>query len=721
MLSRARAWKRALRDTIVSVSIVEGACRHGCGDVRLLCVGRVGRVPYLTDAILAPGSHARDNRRIALWKVGRFLRDQDALGCDLMLAAVPPWAWAGLMSPESYLVPDWVEGETNLATFFGTAPNRSRADDLRRLRRHGLRPKVVPRPRDLRGFYDTMHIPLIRRQHRHLAEEIPYDEMAGRFQDSELLLVERGDDPIAGVGIDTSESPPRLFGLGVREPIERHMAMGAVAAAYQFSFEHLAAAGHPRVGLGYTRPLLEDGLLRYKRKWGHRLCRHYEQATLLRVLRHAPAVDAFLMNTPFIHVTARGLQGAVFTETGNVPGSLRSTMALRFGFDGLDDVAIHPLDGTPARSLVNPTADSRAEGSVPKRRPPADGRRPDAGRDKPTTTEQIDRATTTLLEELVGYESGTPAVVCVDETTRDELLESIRVGVAARGGTCHVVVTSLDQPLPAAAHAIVDGVRRHSARILCELGDRTHYQTSAWEDSIALGARVYSLAQLDTAGFVRCVAGVDHAAMLRFGETLHAILRRGRRVVVRTAAGTELTMHTRQDRWHRILNRISRRRDAWTWKPTGMLVDGASTSFLGGQISFRPELDSLRGVAVLDGFLWPPREGGRLEESVTWKFRRGTLAAVQAPPPLGAALGLHLGGGPSYLEHFSIGFHPRATFAGGLHEAERVSGALVVGIGQGEHHTDGVMTNATIEVDGVMLLERGRFVHPFLESPRSAD
>lgn len=716
LISVTHAWKRTLRDTIVDVRIVEGAGRRGGGTVRVLCVGRVCRIPYLTDAILAPGAHVGATRRMALWKVADVLRLPEGPRCDLMLAAVPPWIWPRLRGPESFLVPDWIEGETDLATFLATRPSSSRDGDLRRIRRNGLTPRVIRCPTDIGEYYEQMHSPFIRRQHGALAETMPLREMTRRFRDADLLLVEHGGRSIAGCGIDYSGTTPRLFGLGIREPVGQHMAMGAVAAVYQCCMEHLASSGHSRVVLGYSRPLLDDGVLQYKKKWGQRICGHYEQSTLLRILRHGPAVDAFLRNTPFIHVTSTGLQGAVFTETSPVPDTLRATMASRWTIDGLEDVVIRPLDGGPERSLGEGTMDQRHDDRPPAPGPGADGPRPAT-----VPTEEICGATATFLDQLLGFEPGESMVVCVDETTGEDLLGSIRAAVEARGGSLNVVTTHLDEPLDSAARAIVDGVRRHSARILCELGDRTHYLSSAWDDSIALGARVYSLAQLDTTAFVRCVAGVDHAALLRFGAALHGILRRGRRVAIRTANGTDLSMLTRQGRWHRVLKRLTRRRHAWTWQPTGMLADGARSSFLGGQISFRPEQDSLRGVAVHDAFLWPPRGGGRLDRPVTWRFNRGRLEAVQAPPLLGALLGRHLGPGPTFLEHFSIGYHPRATFSGGLHEAERVSGGLVVGVGQGAHHTDGVMEKATVEVDGVPLLDQGRFVHPSLASLRRAE
>ncbi|MDP2871993.1 MAG: hypothetical protein Q8P31_05575, partial [Bacillota bacterium] len=70
-----------------------------------------------------------------------------------------------------------------------------------------------------------------------------------------------------------------------------------------------------------------------------------------------------------------------------------------------------------------------------------------------------------------------------------------------------------------------------------------------------------------------------------------------------------------------------------------------------------------------------------------------------------------------HLAHYSLGFNPgvlRPT--GRIVEDERVFGCMEFGVGQtrsgAPSHTDGIVLNPTIVLDGVHMETEGRYVHP---------
>jgi len=95
------------------------------------------------------------------------------------------------------------------------------------------------------------------------------------------------------------------------------------------------------------------------------------------------------------------------------------------------------------------------------------------------------------------------------------------------------------------------------------------------------------------------------------------------------------------------------------------------------------------------------------------------------------------------LAHYSYGFNPGARLTGKILEDERVFGSIEMGIGSqrprfegtvgsiemgigsqrprfegtvgpAKAHTDGIVLNPTIELDGVVIEEKGKYVHPEL-------
>ena len=81
------------------------------------------------------------------------------------------------------------------------------------------------------------------------------------------------------------------------------------------------------------------------------------------------------------------------------------------------------------------------------------------------------------------------------------------------------------------------------------------------------------------------------------------------------------------------------------------------------------------------------------------------------------------------IAHFSYGFNPGAQLSGKILEDERVFGCVEIGIGSqvpsfevgpAAAHTDGIMLNPTVILDGKAIEEQGRFVHPYLAELVSA-
>ena len=329
---------------------------HSGRSLRILCVGRIKRLQYQLVKALGENINEAQICQMALWRVPRWIDEKNGADCDLLLAAVPQWNWNRLRGPDTFIIPDWVIGEVCLKTLMTIRPNHSRAQDLRLIKKYELQPGVVEHPRNIRMFYDTMHVPLIYSSHGSLAVQVPYPRMAKRFRTSDLMFVMKEDEPIAGMGIDFATTPPTLFALGIKKPIDTHRKMGVVAASYHFALERLANQGYATASVGLSRPFLDDGVLQYKRKFGTCITGCHDQYTLLRILNRSESLEAFLVNSPFIHRTfsdphTHGLTGAVFVANGTLLSEVsRRDIIAHYALDGLDGLFLHQ-QGVPPHLL----------------------------------------------------------------------------------------------------------------------------------------------------------------------------------------------------------------------------------------------------------------------------------------------------------------------------------------------------------------------------------
>ena len=123
---------------------------------------------------------------------------------------------------------------------------------------------------------------------------------------------------MAGASIEFIKGRPFLRRLGIVHANEEYMRQGAIGAIYYFLIQELKHRGYDLIDVGGTRPLLKDGLTRYKLSFGARLCKDNSKHTCVRlmILHDSPGVRSFLTNNPFLFKNQKkNLCRALFVET----------------------------------------------------------------------------------------------------------------------------------------------------------------------------------------------------------------------------------------------------------------------------------------------------------------------------------------------------------------------------------------------------------------------
>ena len=153
---------------------------------------------------------------------------------------------------------------------------RSAKAAVRSITRQGLVYHIVPCDEILRRFYDEMYLPY--REVRFAGNPIVKDfESVRRFAKGSVMLAvtdSRAKPPpkledmlgaliIRQNGKSATADLPGLNG----DPLVA-LERGVVEALYYFSLEWCSSRGVERLDLGQSHPFLDDGILRFKTKWG---------------------------------------------------------------------------------------------------------------------------------------------------------------------------------------------------------------------------------------------------------------------------------------------------------------------------------------------------------------------------------------------------------------------------------------------------------------------
>ena len=341
------------------------------------------------------------------------------------------------------------------------------------------------------------------------------------------------------------------------------------------------------------------------------------------------------------------------------------------------------------------------------------------------TNAEIIQSVEVLFNELLYFHPGENLLLYVDEGSDLRVAHLIKKRVEDRGGQAKILQLSKTVVLDKQVLEICNTIKNGSFQIMCELSEQYFYLTQAWRIALEAGIRVYSLAGLDSASFVRCVGKVNHSAMFKFGQELKKILQKAHHLHINSQNGTDIKMQMGSisriarfsgKRLYRLITRFCKKNQSFIGDPSGILDGKTRATFLGGQVSFRGIPQTIEGIAVIDGYMWPPDEIGSLENPLVLKIKKGSIVEISGCPEKSHLLKKRFYGQLIEIEHLCIGFNPGAKLPSKILEAERVFGSISIGIGKGSFHTDGVIKNPSLKVNNTWIAENGAFISPQLSS-----
>jgi hypothetical protein len=307
-LSVAFEWLRLLR---VELWLVEGEEKNSRAPLSLLCGVRGREKTYLLRLMFADGYRQHCIGRFWLWNLPKVIRCKGA-DCSMAVLEVSDSQRRFLRGDDYFFLPMWVQGDVDLPR--DKVALRRVKEDLRRIRRHALDFEVTTDPRKFDDFYHHMYLPSVTKSFGDCAFVTLYRHEKHFFRAGELLLVNNQEGSIAGIVLQYTEKGPILRDSGIRDGNRAYVQRSASSALYHFGFQHLESKEHKGAWLGWSRPWLNDGVLRFKRKWGQRISDSYSWGSefALRILTPTAATTAFLCSNPFIFRRDGLLYGAVF-------------------------------------------------------------------------------------------------------------------------------------------------------------------------------------------------------------------------------------------------------------------------------------------------------------------------------------------------------------------------------------------------------------------------
>lgn len=265
-----------------------------------------------------------------------------------------------------FSLPRWVRGHAPLPLDESALRNDSIKSTRRLIQRHGY--EVVP-TRDkkiLHEYFDRMYVSYARATFGDGATLHSLEDVSNARVNFELMLLQKKSRPgeyLSGCLMLYEPKAPRLWSLGVRDGDRELVREGVLAALYFLSFQYLAGKGFTQVNLGGSRPFLNDGILRYKRRYHQRLTHWEWEGVDMKIGRLTPAVKNFLRKNPFVFRSNGRLHGAIFADAPITAEKIRE-LHQQYFHDGFGRLVIWVFDAGAAEDLPPPPTELAGQVAV---------------------------------------------------------------------------------------------------------------------------------------------------------------------------------------------------------------------------------------------------------------------------------------------------------------------------------------------------------------------
>ena len=268
MSSQADAWLAAFHALTLPVQAWAPVHRFRAtvdgSAVSITCVGFRRRFWTLLEGLFGEVEQIGSEMPRRAWRQDRLSRiESDVVLAEVHRRFVPSFLRGGWL-----IVPETVRWSQEVSELPAPHPSKSLRSDMAKLRKHGYVMEEADSDADWQEFYDHMLLPHARARFENRAL-LPGRYLLTRFKSTgQLLFVRRGDVRVAGACVLPGAKTALLERLGVRTGDETRLREGALSALYLLTFEWAREQGYEYFDAGTTLPFPDDGLARFKSKFG---------------------------------------------------------------------------------------------------------------------------------------------------------------------------------------------------------------------------------------------------------------------------------------------------------------------------------------------------------------------------------------------------------------------------------------------------------------------
>jgi hypothetical protein len=255
-------------------------------------------------------------------------------------------------------IPPWVHQKLFIHDEWNAVLNKFRKNtkktDIRKVRKYNFSCRITRNEDDFRKFYHNIYRPYLEIRFKDAAIIEPEWKVMRQCKKGELMQIMRGDVMVAGVVLHAFEKRLAYVWAGVPENIDSEICKGAFSAIYYFTIIYGFNKGCNEIDFLASRPLLNDGVFRYKRKWGTEVKNSQipRGDILLKPLCFGQPVVSFLTHNHFVVRDGINLIGKILSDRKPLGEKDIEHIHEYYSTEGLDHIKVFSMAGFDEKAKI---------------------------------------------------------------------------------------------------------------------------------------------------------------------------------------------------------------------------------------------------------------------------------------------------------------------------------------------------------------------------------
>jgi len=243
---------------------------------------------------------------------GKIYSNLSEIDCDIQMIEINRLFAEQYRQSGYFTLPEWVEFGRDVVKdpekrYAGA--RKSLKCDLKRIKKLDVNVVITHEQKDFKVFYEKMYLSHLKERFGDTAIAKPVKKLEKDFLSGFLMLIKKGDDPIAGAIIRVNRDTVTETTIGVLDGAFNLVKMGASSVLDYHVHEWGSANNKKYINVGHTKPFPFDGIFFNKRKWMMSLIPDYDGVMdlALKICHGDDGIGKALQAYPFVYHNKKGL------------------------------------------------------------------------------------------------------------------------------------------------------------------------------------------------------------------------------------------------------------------------------------------------------------------------------------------------------------------------------------------------------------------------------